>query len=208
MGEVLISVLIFVKRGKGNTGFGGVVSVISNSPPIPHTIGSFKETFMTRRSSKLALLSCHIVLLVVGASLSSFAHATKPEWAGKGKNKHGENEHRQEQGSSVEIRVGGYFGDEQRHAAQDYYGQQKAKGNCPPGLAKKNNGCMPPGQAKKWAKGQALPRDVVFYPVPNQVSVRIGLPPKGYRYVRVANDILMIAIGTNMVVDAIEDLMR
>jgi Ni/Co efflux regulator RcnB len=38
--------------------------------------------------------------------------------------------------------------------------------------------------------------------------VRIGLPPKGYRYVRVANDILMIAIGTNMVVDAIEDLMR
>jgi hypothetical protein len=26
--------------------------------------------------------------------------------------------------------------------------------------------------------------------------------------VRVANDILMIAIGTNMVVDAIEDLMR
>jgi Ni/Co efflux regulator RcnB len=57
-------------------------------------------------------------------------------------------------------------------------------------------------------KGQALPKDVVFYPVPNQVIVKIGLPPKGYKYVRVANDILMIAIGTNMVVDAIEDLMR
>ena len=24
-----------------------------------------------------------------------------------------------------------------------------ARGSCPPGLAKKNNGCMPPGQAKK-----------------------------------------------------------
>ena len=25
---------------------------------------------------------------------------------------------------------------------------------CPPGLAKKNNGCLPPGQAKKLARGQ------------------------------------------------------
>lgn len=27
-------------------------------------------------------------------------------------------------------------------------------GNCPPGLAKKHNGCMPPGQAKKYYRGQ------------------------------------------------------
>lgn len=27
-------------------------------------------------------------------------------------------------------------------------------GGCPPGLAKKNNGCMPPGQARKLARGQ------------------------------------------------------
>ncbi len=38
--------------------------------------------------------------------------------------------------------------------------------------------------------------------------MRIGLPPAGYKYVRVANDILLIAIGTSIVVDAIEDLMR
>jgi hypothetical protein len=31
-------------------------------------------------------------------------------------------------------------------------------GNCPPGLAKKNNGCMPPGQAKKlYNFGQRYP---------------------------------------------------
>ena len=31
-------------------------------------------------------------------------------------------------------------------------------GNCPPGLAKKNNGCLPPGQAKKlYNVGQRLP---------------------------------------------------
>jgi hypothetical protein len=33
--------------------------------------------------------------------------------------------------------------------AYDYGG-----GGCPPGLAKKHNGCMPPGQAKKLYRGQ------------------------------------------------------
>lgn len=28
------------------------------------------------------------------------------------------------------------------------------RGGCPPGLAKKHNGCMPPGQARKFARGQ------------------------------------------------------
>jgi hypothetical protein len=30
-------------------------------------------------------------------------------------------------------------------------------GGCPPGLAKKHNGCMPPGQAKKLIRGQRFP---------------------------------------------------
>lgn len=33
-------------------------------------------------------------------------------------------------------------------------------GGCPPGLAKKNNGCMPPGQARKlYRTGQRYPRN-------------------------------------------------
>ena len=44
--------------------------------------------------------------------------------------------------------------------------------------------------------------------MPQPLVVQIGLPPPGYRYVRVAGDILMIAIGTSMVVDAIQDLGR
>lgn len=147
-------------------------------------------------------------LLLSGAALASAAYATKPEWAGKGKGKQGEEEQRQEQGATVEIRVGGYFGDDQRRVATEYYGQEKAKGRCPPGLAKKNNGCLPPGQAKQWSKGQPLPSGLVIYPVPKAVTVKIGLPPAGYKYVRIANDILLIAIGTSIVVDAIEDLMR
>ncbi|MFN3738814.1 hypothetical protein [Hydrogenophaga sp.] len=111
-------------------------------------------------------------------------------------------------GTSINIQIGGYFGEPQRRAAYDYYGSQFRSGHCPPGLAKKGNGCQPPGQAKKWRRGYALPPDVVYYPVPNSVSVRLGVPPAGYKYVRVAADILLIAVGTSMVVDAIEDLGR
>ena len=32
-------------------------------------------------------------------------------------------------------------------------------GGCPRGLAKKNNGCMPPGQARKLLRGQRFPSD-------------------------------------------------
>ena len=65
---------------------------------------------------------------------------------------------------------------------------------------------MPPGQAKKWNVGHPLPREVIFYDVPPPLVIRISPPPSGHRYVRVAGDILMIAIGTGMVVDAINDL--
>jgi Ni/Co efflux regulator RcnB len=67
---------------------------------------------------------------------------------------------------------------------------------------------MPPGQAKKWRVGQPLPREVIFYDLPPALVVQIGVPPPGYRFVRVASDILLIAIGTGLVVDAIQDLGR
>ena len=82
------------------------------------------------------------------------------------------------------------------------------RGHCPPGLAKKRNGCMPPGQAKKWEVGRRLPPDVIYYQVPQPLVTQIGTPPPGYRYVRVASDILMIAVGSGMVVDAIRNLGR
>ena len=106
------------------------------------------------------------------------------------------------------VNVGSYFADNQRTAVRTYYGNQYSAGRCPPGLAKKNNGCMPPGQARKWAVGQQLPRDVVYYSVPQSVVSQLGAAPPSYKYLRVAADILLIAIGTNLVVDAIQDLGR
>ncbi|WP_227871453.1 RcnB family protein [Novimethylophilus kurashikiensis] len=101
-----------------------------------------------------------------------------------------------------------HFHDHDRVVIHDYYEHEYSRGFCPPGLAKKHNGCMPPGQARRWEIGRPLPRDVVYYDLPPSVVIELGPPPPRHRYVRVASDILLIAIGTGMVVDAIDDLGR
>ncbi len=116
--------------------------------------------------------------------------------------------HQRDRDGDRNERQGRHFDDNKRVVVHEYYEQEYRSGRCPPGLAKKNNGCMPPGQAKKWHKGRPLPRDVVYYNVPPQLVVRLGAPPAGHKYVRVASDILLIAIGTAMVVDGITDLGR
>jgi hypothetical protein len=60
-------------------------------------------------------------------------------------------------------------------------------GGCPPGLAKKNNGCLPPGQAKKlYGVGQRLPlgygSPYAYNQIPYDVRARYGLPPAGSYY--------------------------
>jgi hypothetical protein len=158
--------------------------------------GDSKEHRMTAvRIAAVALAG----LLAAGAAL-----AEKPDHAGKGK---GKAQHRPQThergvaGPSVTIS----FPSDTRAVVRDYYA---SPGHCPPGLAKKRNGCLPPGQAKKWAIGRPLPRDVIWHELPPDLVVKIGLPPQGYKYVRAAADILMIAVGTGLVVDAIEDLGR
>lgn len=78
---------------------------------------------------------------------------------------------------------------------------------CPPGLAKKNNDCMPPGQAKKYRVGQPLARTVYWYPVPQPVVQLLPQAPYGYRYVRVGNDILLLSPQSSIVVDVIVGLL-
>lgn len=113
-------------------------------------------------------------------------------------------------GSSMasQVPVGGYFQEHQIEQARSYYGRPENMGFCPPGLAKKDNGCLPPGHAKPWRKGAPLPAAVIYYDVPRSVVLMLGAPPRGYKYVRVASDILLIALGTSMVMDAIEDVVR
>jgi Ni/Co efflux regulator RcnB len=169
-----------------------------------------------------------LALVVAGFLAAGPAIADKPSWAGSDKG--GKKEQRSESRGDRrddrreerrEVQERSRQGDERSSGAQrrhfepqhqvlvrDYYHDQFRGGRCPPGLAKKHNGCLPPGQAKKWQVGRPLPREVIYYNVPQPLVVQIGLPPSGYRYVRVAGDILMIAIGTGLVVDAIQDLGR
>jgi len=86
---------------------------------------------------------------------------------------------------------------------RQYYGQQATQGFCPPGLAKKNNGCMPPGQAKKWAVGQPLPGGVAYYPLPPALLGRLTPAPNGYLYVQVGSDVLLMGAATRMIVSAV-----
>ena len=141
-------------------------------------------------------------LIMAAALACSSSFAEKPEWAGGGKggkgNKHEQAEqsdrgndgqgkkakkNKQSDKQSAEVRVGGYFAPQQRVVVQNYYGQQFKAGKCPPGLAKKNNGCVPPGQAKKrYVIGHSLPHGIVIGEVPVELSDRIGPAPGGYRY--------------------------
>ena len=106
------------------------------------------------------------------------------------------------------VRVGAYFNDDHRREARTYYVQQYPQGaRCPPGLARKNNGCLPPGQAKKYTVGQPLARTVYWYPVPRPVVQALPLAPPGYRYVRVGNDILLLSPESAIVVDVIAGLL-
>ena len=175
------------------------------------------------------------LLVAAALSLAAInpAFADKPAWAGEGKggngyserNEHGKNgkserrnggdrhegrhdrnDRHDHHDGKVSINIGAYFGGTQRQAIHDYYGPDVRAGHCPPGLAKKHNGCLPPGQAKKWSMGRPLPSDLTYYAVPPTLVARLGPPPAGHKYVRVASDILLIAIGTSMVVDAVEDL--
>jgi len=70
---------------------------------------------------------------------------------------------------------------------QSYAGGHGYNGNCPPGLAKKNNGCLPPGQAKKLARGQryysSYNYDRYRYnQIPYEVRRQYGLDPRDNYY--------------------------
>ena len=108
------------------------------------------------------------VLIIAGAVAFAFAG---PALAKPG-NGHG-NGHGKGHGNSVAYGVNGPVG----------YGA----GGCPPGLAKKNPPCVPPGQAKKlYGVGQRLPlgygSPYAYNQIPSDLRSRYGLPVNGNYY--------------------------
>ena len=164
-------------------------------------------------------LSRRVVALAIASAFvaaPSFAkdHGDKHEEKAERKaEKHAEKaerkaEKRAEKRHREDIKHGAYFNDQQRTYVRQYYTQQYGDGRrCPPGLAKKHNGCMPPGQARNWAVGQPVPRGVVVYSVPQPVIVHLPPAPYGYRYARIGGDVVLIQVQGNLIVDVIHALL-
>jgi Ni/Co efflux regulator RcnB len=93
--------------------------------------------------------------------------------------------------------------DDHHHATIDRHDDDHR--GCPPGLAKKHNGCLPPGQAKKLDRhglvGHHVPPNAV-YVVPRHVRTTLPPPPVGYRYAVVNNQVVLVS-GGNIVVDIV-----
>jgi len=75
--------------------------------------------------------------------------------------------------------------------------------HCPPGLAKKRNGCLPPGQAKKYTRGMIVEPDIVWAPLPAHIVARLAPPPPGALYVQVDQNVLLVREATRKVLDAV-----
>ncbi|MBF0220327.1 MAG: hypothetical protein HQL49_12490 [Gammaproteobacteria bacterium] len=176
------------------------------------------------KGSILALLCCGLL-----ASGSLFAD--KPSWSGgdhgdndesnrgksernnSNKNKHNSSDERGDDNGRRDDRhkrdksySSRYFDADRRNRIHDYYVLRRDSGRCPPGMARRDYGCVLLSYERRWAVGQRIPRDVIFYDVEPEVLINLGPPPAKHRFVRVASDILLIAVGTGLVVDAIDDL--
>ena len=141
--------------------------------------------------------------LILGVALSAPAFADKGGHPNKGKGP----DHATPAGPGPGGPKGppghaGKFGSNDQSAIQVYYGQQ-FRGNCPPGLAKKNNGCLPPGHAKRWSVGQPLAAGLTWYAVPQDLYARLTPPPVGHRYVYLDGGVLLLNLTSRIVVDAV-----
>ena len=144
-----------------------------------------------------------LALLAGVLTIATSAYADKPDRGRQNSHEEGRSGHDGADRGNVNLQINV----DDRGMIRNHYEHEFERGRCPPGLAKKHNGCMPPGQAKRWSRGYPLPRDVIFYELPYNLRGQLH-PPPGARYVRVDSDILLLAIGTGMVLDALEGLGR
>ena len=88
----------------------------------------------------------------------------------------------------------------QRELMQSYLGEHYHK-KCPPGLAKKHNGCVPPGLSKQYVVGDILPQ--AYQPLPDVLVKRLGPPPQGTFYAMVDSDVVLVAEAGKKILDAV-----
>ena len=97
------------------------------------------------------------------------------------------------------------FKDEQAKAVAEFFTAQRGPGNCPTGMMARGERCESMGQ-RPWKPGEALPGTITPEDLPAALIQKLGLPPAGHRYVKVASDILLLSADRNVVVDAVLDM--
>jgi Ni/Co efflux regulator RcnB len=129
-------------------------------------------------------------------------HDDNDKHAGKAVKKSGHNDDDNDDDNSNDTNVI-IVQDDDRAALKHYIADQYHK-KCPPGLAKKHNGCLPPGQAKKlYQVGQPLPDTIKWHTLPDSLLSQLNGVPAGYQYVQVDQDVLVISEATKKVIDAV-----
>jgi Ni/Co efflux regulator RcnB len=101
---------------------------------------------------------------------------------------------RESQGVEVVVRAGGVNVTVQQ-TIRAYYADKpkKARG-------------LPPGVARKYARGKRLPPGIAKQALPRELERRLPVQP-GYQYVAVDTDVLLIAVSTGIVVDILIDIL-
>ena len=167
------------------------------------------RSFNTRHLVGLAIAS----MLMAGPAFAKDKGDDQGNSGGKHGNKHSQKnadkyEKKAEKREREDIKQGAYFNDQQRAYARQYYSTTYKDGKrCPPGLAKKGNGCMPPGQVQDLVIGQPIPSNVKVYQVAQPVIKNLPPAPAGYRYERIGGDIVLVQQQNNIIVDVIKILL-
>jgi Ni/Co efflux regulator RcnB len=101
---------------------------------------------------------------------------------------------REDRGVEVVVRAGGVNVTVQQ-TIRAYYADKpkKARG-------------LPPGVARKYARGKRLPPGIAKQALPPDLERRLPVQA-GYQYVAVDSDVLLIAVSTGIVVDILIDIL-
>jgi hypothetical protein len=98
----------------------------------------------------------------------------------------------------------------EREVIQEYYAPGKKGKHLPPGLAKKvaRGGKLPPGWEKKMVKGETMPVEVYqqCVPLPKEILVQLPAPPAGTITVTVGGKAARLLEATHEILDVFDVL--
>ena len=150
--------------------------------------------------------------LLILAAATAVALTASPALADKGGKGHGDD--RGWQSNDRDDRHDGdrRWNDNDRRGGDRNTGYRSSYRHCPPGLAKKHNGCMPPGQARQqWRRGYRVPNGYGSYTaydqIPYEYRNRYNLDPDN-RYIYRDNTIYQVDPRTQIIQQILGGLVR